>query len=106
MMIKICKGKKGSKLMFNSIKNKIYEDKIIFKIEDKIDSNIYIELIRCGLKRCDSIIEWLEGKYIASCGEVTQCWMDKDEAICKLALHLQKDRVRYYKELEERGFRK
>jgi hypothetical protein len=51
-------------------------------------------------------LEWIKGKYIAECGDVACCYDDKYEAICRLALELQKDRVRYYKELEDRGFRK
>lgn len=53
-----------------------------------------------------NLLEWIKGKYIAECGDVACCYDNKYEAICRLALELQKDRVRYYKELEDRGFRK
>ena len=92
--------------MFDKFINKIFKSKIVFRIEDKNNWNIYIELTRCGLNKCDGIKEWIKGKYIADCGEASTCYMDKDEAICKLALMIQKDKVRYYKELEDRGFRK
>ena len=85
---------------------KLFNEKIIFRVQHRSNPNIFIELKRCGLNKCKNLLEWIKGKYIAECGDVTCCYDNKYEAICRLALELQKDRVRYYKELEDRGFRK
>jgi hypothetical protein len=83
----------------------MFKDKVIFRINSK-SSNTYIELRRNNLKWYDNIFDWMKHKYTAECGEIAVTDSVMLFAICKLALMLQEDRVRYYRELEDRGFRK
>lgn len=104
----------GRKNVLSELQAQLFNEKIIFRIQHRSNPNIFIELKRCGLNKCKNLSEWIKGKYIAKCGDITCCYDNKYEAICRLAfelqkdrvrlaLELQKDRVRYYKELEDRG---
>jgi len=90
----------------NKGENKMLRDKIIFRIESKNKSQVFIELRRNDILNYDSILDWWQHKYTAECGDITITDSNMLFAICKLALKLQEDRVGYYRELEERGFRK
>lgn len=81
------------------------KEKIIFKIFSKNDM-FFIELRRNDKKRYKTFKEWWKHKYTATCGEISVTDSCMLYTICKLALLIQEDRVKYYKELEDRGLRK
>ena len=84
----------------------MFKEKIIFKINSRINSSLYIELRRNDILNYEGILDWWKHKYTAECGDMAVTDSMMLFAICKLSLMLLEERVRYYKELEDRGFRK
>ena len=87
----------------------MFKDKVIFRIHSKKNNGLnglFIELRRNNIKEYDSIFDWWKHKYTAKCGDMAVTDSMMLFAICKLALMLLEERVRYCKELEDRGFRK